>query len=116
MATIFKILIIIWTCICAILFFIVSILFVEQIEPGEATAADSVVLLLNSGLWFAIWFFPTLILGILAITFRSNKKYIGIKTCPFCRSDIHKKATVCPNCQKDIPISKQSAQIRFKTK
>jgi hypothetical protein len=36
--------------------------------------------------------------GILAALLSKGNR----KTCPFCRESIHKDATVCPRCQRDL--------------
>ena len=59
----------------------------------------------NRGASGCLWFILGLLFGPfgLILAFFSGPKQI----CPLCKSKIHKEATVCPKCNRDIPLTEQ---------
>ena len=49
------------------------------------------------------WFFAGLVFGPIGFLF----SFTAGKECPFCKSSINTRATVCPKCQKELPVKKR---------
>lgn len=55
----------------------------------------------NKGASGILWFFLGVILGPIGLLLAF---FSGGKRCPYCKSKIHKDATICPKCQQKINI------------
>ena len=98
-----KILIVIWTIFC-VLGFLFGMHSVSKLQvSGEIDdTAAGIGAVFGIGFWFFLWFFPTLILGVLALIFkpRNAKQSKSDKTelCPYCGKYHTGLPIYCPDC------------------
>jgi hypothetical protein len=98
-----KILILIWTVIC-VFGFLYGIHNVSQLQgTGEIDeTAANIGAAFGMGFWFLLWFFPVLILAILALIFKPREKGISYsensELCPDCGKYFTGTPKYCPNC------------------
>lgn len=98
----------IWTviCICGLLSGLAA---VSEIQPAnefeEAGAALGAAV--GLGFWGMLWFFPTLVLGIIALATRPRAEKIQVFPqpilCSHCGKYYTGPAKYCPNCGQEVP-------------
>ena len=70
----------------------------------SAITAGIVVQSREGGVVGFVWLILGVLLGPVALIVAC---FTGGKQCPYCVSRIHKQATVCPRCQRDLPEEPQ---------
>jgi hypothetical protein len=102
-----KVLIVVWTVFCA-LGLIVGIINVSDIQTtNEFEEAGAIIgVALGVGFWLALWFFPTVGLGIIALLTKPKDRTIQVldkpTLCPDCGKYYTGSPSYCPNCGKKI--------------
>jgi len=102
-----KVLIIIWTIFCGfgLILGLVSISSIQTADVFEE-AGVAIGTGLGVGFWLALWFFPTVGLGIIGLLTKPKDRSIHILEKPTLCSDCGKYYTgspmYCPNCGKKI--------------
>jgi ABC-type long-subunit fatty acid transport system fused permease/ATPase subunit len=102
-----KVLILIWTLFCVVGYFY----GVQNVSRSQSAgdideSAANIGVAVGTGFWFFLWFFPTLILGVLALLAKpkatGSKAPDGSTLCPDCGKYYEGKPRYCPWCGSKI--------------
>jgi hypothetical protein len=96
-----------WTILC--LLGNCSVMFSLANRPSGDKDVDALAMGMGMGVWFFIWFFPMIVLGIVALVTRPSKGTTttamatasgGPRLCPHCGKYFEGPGKFCPLCGK----------------